>query len=187
MLSGHIHPVDTMPHELSSDETIFVWERALTGVLKHGFSVRYENLAPPKTGTFNGLEIVLRPDNHLELQTFILLHLFGHSVQWVAPELAGSIEPITQNESLEEFLVALKHYEWEAAQLGLTLLHDEGVTQFDKWFSDFAVTDWRYVERYYREQRIPEWQECIDQANEPIVPRAIPRLEHRKVQVRFAF
>ena len=186
-LSGHTHPADSPPHSLDPDALIHVWEQALIGVLAYGFSVRYAQLDPPKTGTFNGLEIILRPDNPLEMQTFILLHLFGHCVQWVAPSLAESTRLIETAPNLEAFLVQLKRYEGEAAEFGLQLLHERGVEEVDQWFSDFATADWKYVEGYYRTGAIPSWESCQVKDAPLFTPKPIPPLELRKVQVRFAF
>jgi len=67
------------------------------------------------------------------------------------------------------------------------LLHSVGVTQLDQWYSDFVETDWRYVERFYREGEIPPWEECRASGCPVITPCDIPELEHREVEVRFAF
>jgi hypothetical protein len=186
-LLGHTHPVDSDPHALSHEELVRVWEQSVIGVVGYGFTIRYAKLDPPKTGTFNGLEIILRPDNPLEMQAFILLHLFGHCVQWVAPSLAETTARISTAPNLEAFLVELKRYEGEAAEFGMRLLHERGVFDVDHWFSDFATADWKYVEGYYRTGRIPSWESCQVFAAPLFTPKTIPPLEHRKVQVRFAF
>jgi hypothetical protein len=108
-------------------------------------------------------------------------------VQWVAPSLADVLVGIQSNADLESFLVALKAYEQQAARLGLALLHEMGVTDLDQWLTDSAETDWRYVERYYREGAIPQWEECVVAGQPLFTPLEIPPLERRKVHVRFAF
>src|SRR5262245_9466162 len=70
-----------------ADELVDLWGRASSGVVKHAFVIEYRDLEPPKTGIFDGLRIVIDPDVAFEMQCFLLLHLFGHSVQWVAPSL----------------------------------------------------------------------------------------------------
>ena len=48
------------------------------------------------------------------------------------------------------------------------------------WYSDFVATDWRYVERYYREdKKIPPWDECVATGQPLVHPAAIPPLKHR--------
>jgi hypothetical protein len=57
----------------------------------------------------------------------------------------------------------------------------------DQWFSDFVETDWRYVERYYQTEKLPEWKDCIVRDAAMISPTPIPVLKHHQVEVRFAF
>ncbi len=173
---------------LATDELVELWERATSRIVKHGFAIEFGPLEPPKTGTFDGRRIVIDPDVGLEMQCFILLHLFGHSVQWVAPSLEHKLDALQSTSQKERFLEVLHDYEFEAAQFGLRLLHDVGITHLDSWYSDFVATDWRYVERYYREdKKIPPWDECVMTGQPVVHPLAIPPLKHREVQVRFAF
>ena len=173
--------------DLAAADVVRIWEAVVAGVVEYGFTVSFAELAPPQTGTFDGHEIVLNPANPLEMQCFLLLHLFGHSVQWVAPSLRPTIASIEDSPDLETFLRDLRQYESEAAQFGLQLLHEVGVMDCDQWLSDFAATDWRYVARYYREGEIPPLNECEASGAPMIEPKAIPPLEHRRVEVRFAF
>lgn len=180
---GFPHPVG----ELSSESQVRLWGAAVRGVIRYGFTIELADLQDPRTGTFDGLVIRLDALQPLEMQSFILLHLFGHSVQWVAPSLAGGLAGIQQSDNLDEFLAALREYEQQAARLGLALLHEMGVADMDQWLADFAATDWRYVERYYREGAIPNWEACVTTGHRLLAPLAIPPLEHRQVEVRFAF
>jgi hypothetical protein len=172
---------------LSPGDQARLWTAAVQGTIRYGFTIELADLEKPKTGTFDGLTIRVDALLSLEMQCFILLHLFGHSVQWVAPSLAGVLTGIQSNANLESFLVALKAYEQQAAQLGLALLHEMGVTDLDQWLTDSAETDWRYVERYYREGVIPQWDDCVVVGQALFEPLAIPELQRRKVHVRFAF
>ena len=172
---------------LPMDDLVGLWVRVTSRILKYGFGIGFRDLELPRTGTFDGLQIVLDPDASFEMQCFILLHLFGHSVQWVAPSLEHKLDALQNTSEKEHFLRVLRDYEFEAAQFGLQLLHDVGVTHLDSWYSDFVATDWRYVERYYREGQIPPWNECVVSGQPLVSPAAIPPLQHRQVQVRFAF
>jgi hypothetical protein len=173
--------------ELPAEAQARLWSATVQGVIRYGFTIELADLEKPKTGTFDGLVIRIDALLSLEMQCFILLHLFGHSVQWVAPSLADVLVGIQSSSDLEKFLVALKDYEQQAAKLGLTLLHEMGVTDMDQWLTDSAETDWRYVERYYREGAIPTWEECVVRGCPVFEPLPIPALERRKVVVRFAF
>ena len=172
---------------LATDDLVPLWTRATSRIVKYGFAIAYRDLDPPRTGTFNGRQILIDPDVGFEMQCFILLHLFGHSIQWVAPSLEHKLDALQNTPEKERFLHVLRAYEFEAAQFGLQLLHDVGVTHLDEWYSDFVATDWRYVERYYREGQIPPWDECVATGQPLVQPAPIPPLLHRQVQVRFAF
>lgn len=173
--------------QLGADRLIDLWLRISSAIVKRGFVIEYRDLEPPRTGIFDGLRIVIDPDVAFEMQCFVLLHLFGHSVQWVAPSLAGKLDALQHAADKEAFIRVLHDYEFEAARFGLTLMREAGVAGLDQWYADFVETDWRYVERYYQEDRIPPWHECLRRNCPLIDPAPIPPLEHRQVEVRFAF
>jgi hypothetical protein len=186
-LSGHEVVGARIVGHLPSDDMVVLWRKVSSGIVKHGFAIEYRDLEPPRTGIFDGLRIVIDPDVGFEMQCFLLLHLFGHSVQWVAPSLEHKLDDLQNTQDRARFMKVLHDYEFEAAGFGLQLLHDLGVTQLDQWYSDFVETDWRYVERYYETDRIPPWEECVVSGCQLITPIVIPELKHRQVQVRFAF
>jgi hypothetical protein len=173
--------------QMPADRQVDVWTKASSGIVKYGFSIELRDLEPPRTGIFDGRRLVIDPDVGFEMQCFILLHLFGHSVQWVAPSLEHKLAALQTTTDKEAFLKVLKQYEYEAAQYGLKLMHEVGLRDLDAWYADFVETDWKYVERFYREDRIPPWDECLLVAQAPIIPLPIPPLVHRDVQVRYAF
>jgi len=177
----------TLVGRLPAERLVRLWGTVTSGVVKRGFALEYRDLEPPRTGIFDGLKIVIDPDVDFEMQCFVLLHLFGHSVQWVAPSLAHKLDALQNTTEKERFLQVLRDYEYEAAGYALALLYELGVRDLDAWFSDFVATDWRYVERYYREDRIPPWNECLAGGAPFVEPVAIPPLAHRQVEVRFAF
>ena len=186
-MAGHEIVGERQIGAMPSSDLVRLWIRTTSRIVKYGFEIRYDDLDPPRTGTFDGLSITIDPDVGFEMQCFILLHLFGHSVQWVAPSLRGTLDDLQNTEDREHFLKVLRDYELEAAQYGMALLHEVGVTDLDQWYSDFVETDWKYVRHYYLHGRIPDWTECRSTGAEVIEPRSIPELEHRKVAVRFAF
>jgi hypothetical protein len=173
--------------ELDPAKLVGAWVRVSSRIVKHGFAIEYRDLEPPRTGIFDGLKIVIDPDVGFEMQLFILLHLFGHSVQWVAPSLENDLDELRHTTDQERFWKALHDYEFQAARFGLRLLHEAGVDELDAWYADFVATDWRYVETYYRTGRIPEWPTCVERGAAPIEPAEIPPLTLRQVEVRFAF
>jgi hypothetical protein len=187
--------VDVAGHEiigarvghLPSNDLVEVWSKVCSGVVKHGFAIEYRDLDPPRTGIFDGLRIVIDPDVGFEMQCFLLLHLFGHSVQWVAPSLEHTLEDLRKTQDRDRFMQALHDYEFQAARFGMQLLHHVGVTTVDQWYSDFVHTDWRYVERYYQTNQLCDWHECVVTGASLIAPDPIPELHQHQVEVRFAF
>jgi hypothetical protein len=187
MIAGHELVGTRIVGQLPADDMVRLWIKVSSGIVKHGFAIEYRDLEPPRTGIFDGLRIVIDPDVGFEMQCFLLLHLFGHSVQWVAPSLEQKLTDLQHTQDRARFMHVLHDYEFEAAGFGMQLIHDVGVVQLDQWYSDFVETDWRYVERYYQTGRIPSWDECVVSNCSLIQPTPIPELRHRQVQVRFAF
>ena len=107
-LPGHELVGQRLVGAMASAELVDMWCRTTSKIVKHGFVVRYEDLEPPRTGIFNGLSITLDPDVGFEMQCFILLHLFGHSVQWVAPSLESSLQDLQHTKERETFLKVLR-------------------------------------------------------------------------------
>ena len=89
------------------------------------------------------------------MQCFLLLHLFGRSVQWVAPSLAHEFDELQNTPDRTRFMEVLHDYEFKAAGFGMQLLHEVRLTHLDQWYSDFVETDWRYVRGYYETGEIP--------------------------------
>ena len=172
---------------LPETRQIEVWTKGTSGIVKYGFVLEYRDLEPPRTGIFDGHHIVIDPDVVFEMQCFVLLHLFGHSVQWVAPEIEHQLDALQNTADKARFMQVLHDYEFEAARFGLQLLHEVGIRDLDGWYSDFVATDWRYVERYYLEGSIPPWETCVVRDAPLIEAAKIPTLLHRQVEVRFAF
>ena len=94
-MDGHQLVGSRLVGNLPGPELVHLWSHITSAVIKYGFVIEYADLGPPRTGTFDGLKIVIDPDVGFEMQCFILLHLFGHSVQWVAPSLAGKLTNLT--------------------------------------------------------------------------------------------
>jgi len=186
-VSGHELHGARQVGQWPNDELVDLWGRVSSGVVKQGFVIEYRDLEPPKTGIFDGLRIVLDPDVTFEMQCFLLLHLFGHSVQWVAPSLEHKLADLQHTDDRERFMQVLHAYEAEAAGFGMQLMHQVGATTLDQWYSDFVETDWRYVERYYETGQLPDWRSCIVSGRPLVTPVPIPELRHREVEVRFAF
>ena len=186
-LSGHEVHGTRVVGSLPSTDMVDLWLKITSGIVKRGFAIEYRDLEPPKTGIFDGLRIVIDPDVGFEMQCFLLLHLFGHSVEWVAPSIEHKLEALQNTQDKQHFMQVLHDYEFEAAGYAMQLMHECGATDFDRWLSDFVHTDWQYVERYYQTDSIAVWRECIVQGCPLIQPTPIPELRLHQVAVRFAF
>ena len=186
-IRGHELAGSRLVGRLPTGDMVELWRTISSGIVKHGFAIEYRDLDPPRTGIFDGLRIVLDPDVGFEMQCFLLLHLFGHSVQWVAPSLEHKLEDLKHTQDKVRFMQVLHDYEREAASFGLQLMRELGVTHLDQWYSDFVETDWQYVRRYYETDRLPAWDTCVVSGAPLIEPLPLPVLKHRQVEVRFAF
>jgi hypothetical protein len=186
-IAGHELVGHRLVGGMAAQPLVRLWCRATSRIVKYGFAIEYRDLEPPRTGIFDGLRIVIDPDVDFEMQCFVLLHLFGHSVQWTAPSLAKKTALLQKTTDRITFMSVLRAYEFEAAQFGMQLMHEAEIDDLDQWFSDFAATDWKYVERFYQTGAIPPWNECIATDQPLVQPLAIPELRQRQVEVRYAF
>jgi len=186
-LPGHELVGARLVGQLPTSDMVHVWQGVSSHVVKYGFVIEYRDFEPPRTGIFDGLRIVIDPDVGFEMQCFLLLHLFGHSVQWVAPSLEAALQELQHTDDRARFMDVLHDYEFKAAGFGMQILHEAGVSDLDQWYSDFVETDWKYVARYYETGRIPPWADCVVSGCPLIEPCPIPPLVHHAVQVRFAF
>jgi hypothetical protein len=81
---------------------------------------------------------------------FILVHLFGHTVQWNVSERAREIGMARPSKWTEAQLAELTEYEHQACRYSLQLLHEAGIRDLDQWISDFAACDCAYLMHLYR-------------------------------------
>ncbi len=115
-----------------------------------GIPVRIADVPSPFTGDLDGASIAIDHDNDIENALFILVHLFGHTVQWNTSLRARQIGTRRPTETWTPAeLCELAAYEIEACQLSLALLHSVGVTDLDQWLSDFAACDAAYLMHFY--------------------------------------
>src|SRR4029079_5200597 len=98
------------------------------------------------------------------------------SVQWVAPSLEHKLADLQHTEDRERFMQVLHAYELEAAGFGMELMHHVGVTTLDQWDSDFVAHEWRYVERFYQPDQLPEGKPCVVSGCPLVTPAPIPEL-----------
>lgn len=113
--------------------------------------VRISDVPNPFTGDLDGAHILVDHDLEIEDALFIVIHLFGHTVQWNVSARAREIGLAKPDASWTEATLAeLAAYEREACRYSLQLLHDAGVRDLDQWVSDFAACDTAYLLHFYR-------------------------------------
>ena len=116
---------------------------------KWGIPVRVRDVPDPITGDHDRAEIQVDYDLDAEDALFIVVHLFGHTVQWnVDPDSrAIGVYPGPWDEAA---LAKVCAYETNACRYSMQLFHDAGVVDLDQWLSDFSACDYAYLEHFYR-------------------------------------
>lgn len=109
-LSGHELVGSRLVGRLPNDDMVELWRKVSSGIVKQGFAIEYRDLEAPRTGIFDGLRIVIDPDVGFEMQCFLLLHLFGHSVQWIARSLEHKLEELQKTQDRARFMNVLHDY-----------------------------------------------------------------------------
>lgn len=130
-----------------------VWNRVEREIeTRYDIPVRISDVPHPFTGDLDGAAIAVDHDLDLEEALFILIHLFGHTVQWnVSPRARELAEAQgTPQVWTPEALAAVEEYERDACRISLQLLHEVGVRDLDQWVSDFAACDLRYLFHFYK-------------------------------------
>src|SRR5437016_3476567 len=125
-LAGHEVVGHRLVNRLPPEQMVGLWLRATSWIVKHGFAIEYRDLEPPKTGIFDGLRIVIDPDVGFEMQCFLLLHLFGHPAEWVAPSIEHKLEALQNTQDKQRFMQVLHDHEFEAAGCAMQLMHECG-------------------------------------------------------------
>lgn len=142
-----------------------------------GIPVSINDVPSPFTGDLDGAKIHVDYDLEIEDALFILLHLFGHTVQWnVSPEAReiAFFKPAAGEAWPPEKLVAVAAYEGQACQYSLQLLHDAGVHDLDQWVADFAACDVAYLMHFYRTGEKRPFREFWRDGAPVLPPAAIP-------------
>jgi hypothetical protein len=138
-----------------------------------GIPVVIGDVPHPFTGDLDGAEIRVDYDLEPEDALFIVIHLFGHTVQWnVSPEARAIASHPGPWDT--EHLARLRVYERTACQYSLTLFHDANITDLDQWLSDFSACDYAYLERFYQTGDKVEFRSLWRDGTALLTPLAIP-------------
>jgi hypothetical protein len=163
------------------------FRRARARVESFGVRVYIGDVADPNTGTFDGAEIGIDYANDLEMSLFVLVHLFGHTVQWATVPAYRTIDARVRPGAPPEVIEEARVYEQNASRYGLALLHAANIYDRDQWISDWWVSDWKYLSTYYATGKLPIWSDCRSTGHPLIEPLAIPEFTPRRFYTRYAF
>src|SRR5438105_4257748 len=97
------------------------FRRARGRVESYGVRVYIGDVVDPNTGTFDGAEIGIDYANDLEMSLFVLVHLFGHTVQWNTVAAYRTIDTRVKPGAAPEIIEEARVYEENAARYGLQL------------------------------------------------------------------
>lgn len=115
----------------------------------YGIQVVTRDIPDPLTGDLDGAEIHIDYAVTAEQRLFLLVHLFGHTVQWNTRDDALEIGKLHTPPVAAGRLQAILEYEREAAAYALTLMREAGVKGADQWLSDYSAADLAYLRHYY--------------------------------------
>lgn len=135
--------------------------------------VRIRDVAHPFTGDLDGAEIHIDYDLQAEDALFILVHLFGHTVQWNTDADARAIGTYPGPWD-EDALRRVRAYERDACRYSLQLFHEAGIHDLDQWLADFAACDYAYLDHFYRTGEKRPFRSFWTSGNPPLTPLAIP-------------
>jgi hypothetical protein len=143
-----------------------------------GIPVSIRDVPNPFTGDLDGERIMIDYDLEVEDALFILVHLFGHTVQWNVSETARRIAFYKPGGAWpEDKLREATAYEAEACQYSLQLLHEAGVHDLDQWVSDFAACDAAYLVHFYTTGEKRPFREFWRDGAPILPPRPIPAFQ----------
>jgi hypothetical protein len=140
----------------------------------YGIRVLTTDVPDPLTGDLNGLEIQIDYAVSAEQRLFLLLHLFGHTVQWNVNPRSFEIGRPRRPPVDQRLLPEIVEYEREAASYALTLLLETGITGLDQWLSDYTACDMAYLEHYYRTGEKREFSVFWRDKTSLLEPKPVP-------------
>ena len=142
---------------------------------RYGVPVLISDVPEPFTGDLDGAEIQIDHDLDAEETLFILVHLFGHTVQWNLSERGRTLGVQQPDPNLSaERMAELYQYERTAAELSLSLLHEAGVFDFEQWLADFFHCDWSYLVHFYKTAEKLPFKSFWKVGTETLTPQPIP-------------
>jgi hypothetical protein len=154
---------------------------------RYGIEVTISDVVDPNTGDFDGQRILIDYDQDLEVALFVLVHLFGHTVQWNVSERYRHIGLNVPRATNPEEMAAITEYEQGATRLGVALLHEAGITDMDGWASDWWRADFDYLVHFYKTGEKLEVRTLLKRGGPALSPAPIPPFTPTKFGSRWSF
>jgi hypothetical protein len=155
---------------------------------RYGVEVVISDVVDPNTGDFDGQRILIDYDQDLEVALFVLVHLFGHTVQWNVSEAYRNLGLNVAVGKTPEEMAAITEYEQGATRLGIALLHEAEVTDMDGWASDWWRADFEYLLHFYKTGEKLDTRTLLKRGEgEALTPMPIPAFTPRKFASRWSF
>ncbi len=155
---------------------------------RYAIPVSIADVLDPNTGDFDGLRIQVDYDQDLDSALFVLVHLFGHTVQWnISAEYRELGHDLSTGKG-EEQLKKIYDYEKNATRYSLQLMHEVGIKDLDQWVSDWWEADWKYLAHYYRTGVKLDFRKLLEPGKGGLLtPLAIPEFKPQKWISRWSF
>lgn len=151
---------------------------------RYGVPVILKDVPDPFTGDLDGAEIHVDYAEDVESALFILVHLFGHTIQWNLSARARELSKLFFSEGkpavTPEVFAELEAFEREACEYSLQLLHDAGVHDMDQWVSDYWACDFAYLLHFYRTGEKRPFKSFWKDGSPRIGPKPIPAFVPRR-------
>ena len=147
---------------------------------RYGLPVVITDVPDPFTGDLDGEKILVDYDLDAEDALFILVHLFGHTVQWNVSPADRALGLLEVRAPSDELLASLARYEVDAARYSLQLFHEAGVHDLDQWLADFAACDIAYLMHFYRTGEKRAFRSFWMDGAPSLAPLAIPAFQPTK-------
>ena len=141
---------------------------------RYGLPVVITDVTDPVTGDLDGAQILVDYDLDAEEALFILVHLFGHTVQWNVSPKDRELGLLEVKNPSEELLSQLARYEQDAARYSLQLFHEADVRDLDQSLSNFAACDIAYLMHFYRTGEKRPFRSFWADPAPALAPLAIP-------------
>jgi hypothetical protein len=155
---------------------------------KYGIPVSISDVLHPNTGDFDGCRIQVDYDQDLECAFFVLVHLFGHTVQWNTSAEDRELGLIQATGVSDEFLLKVYDYERDATRYSLQLMHECNVKHLDAWVSDWWAADWKYLKHFYQTGEKLDFRQLLKPGTAQVLtPLRIPNFQPQKWVSRWSF